>query len=141
MEEISHYFDRVHEYLNSDEEEKRILFHCRMGVSRSATLLIAFLMKQHDMVLREAFDAVKNRRPKAQPSDIFTDALIKYESSLFPMRESSISFKYMTGRPSSMSPKSLISAVRDSGVDEVTSAEEVQKDRKNDNNCACCIIM
>jgi protein-tyrosine phosphatase len=45
---------------NSD---KNILVHCYMGSSRSASLVIYYLMRQHGMPYQEAQEFVKNKRP------------------------------------------------------------------------------
>ncbi|XP_063786451.1 dual specificity protein phosphatase 26 isoform X3 [Pseudophryne corroboree] len=43
-------------------ERGRILVHCAMGVSRSATLVLAYLMIYHRMTLVEAITTVKDQR-------------------------------------------------------------------------------
>lgn len=40
----------------------RILVHCAVGVSRSATLVLAYLMIRHHMPLVEAIKTVKDHR-------------------------------------------------------------------------------
>jgi hypothetical protein len=149
-EDISPYFAEVFEFLTctDDEDEKRVLFHCRVGVSRSATLLIAFMMRQHAMTLREAYDLVKSRRARVQPTDAFTDALLKYETEVFPERESEISFKYMTGYTSR--PNSMVSKNSSSSLPEVSASVsesiilegEEDKDKEGGGacSCSCCSI-
>ncbi|KAF7264751.1 hypothetical protein GWI33_022477 [Rhynchophorus ferrugineus] len=61
----------------------RILVFCVAGVSRSATLCIAYLMKYHQLTLLEAFDHVKKIRPKIHPNCGFFQQLMDYEKSLF----------------------------------------------------------
>ena len=41
-----------------------VLVHCQMGVSRSATVVIAYLMQYRSMSREEAYTHVKKRRPK-----------------------------------------------------------------------------
>lgn len=66
--------------------DKTVLFHCRLGVSRSATLVIAFLMRAEKKSLKEAFELTKRRRPKVSPTEVFASALIEYEQRVFPER-------------------------------------------------------
>lgn len=40
----------------------RILVHCAVGVSRSATLVLAYLMLYHSLTLVEAIKKVKDHR-------------------------------------------------------------------------------
>ena len=69
---------------SSDVPPKTILFHCKMGVSRSATLCIAYLMRAEGKSLKEAFDLTKSKRPKINPTEIFAQALLDYELLLYP---------------------------------------------------------
>ena len=61
----------------------RTLVHCMAGVSRSATLCIAYLMKHQHMTLREAYSHVKSCRCFIRPNIGFFRQLIDYEKQLF----------------------------------------------------------
>jgi hypothetical protein len=76
--------------------DKTILFHCRLGVSRSATLVVAFLMRSEGKTLKEAFELTKSKRPKVCPTDIFANALIEYEQRVFPERKGDCSVSGVT---------------------------------------------
>ncbi|KAJ3604036.1 hypothetical protein NHX12_028777 [Muraenolepis orangiensis] len=60
----------------------RTLVHCNAGVSRSATLCMAYLMKHRDETLLEAHRWVKSRRPIVRPNVGFWRQLIDYEKEL-----------------------------------------------------------
>ncbi|QNQ01443.1 Tyrosine-protein phosphatase MSG5 [Yarrowia lipolytica] len=47
---------------------KRVLVHCQCGVSRSASLLIAYIMKKQQLDLNAAYDWVKYRSPEIGPN-------------------------------------------------------------------------
>jgi len=89
----------------------RVLFHCRMGVSRSATLVIAYLMQSRGLSLREAFEFTKNKRPKISPSPNFAQSLMVFEKDLYPhLTDNSIGMFGLTGhRPSMVSSSSSLS--------------------------------
>ncbi|XP_015765251.1 PREDICTED: dual specificity protein phosphatase 21-like [Acropora digitifera] len=53
------------------------------GVSRSATLVLAYLMKYHRMKLIDAHTHVKKRRPLIRPNPGFWKHLVDYERKLF----------------------------------------------------------
>lgn len=55
-----------------------VLVHCNAGVSRSASVVIGFLMCQEKMSFDEAFSAVKAARPYIQPNPGFMNQLKKY---------------------------------------------------------------
>lgn len=59
-----------------------VLVHCKMGVSRSASTVIAFLMKQQGWTLDEALNHVRERRPIVQPNEGFLKQLHTYSGIL-----------------------------------------------------------
>ncbi|XP_051537463.1 dual specificity protein phosphatase 14-like [Myxocyprinus asiaticus] len=71
--------DKIH---HVNEQHGRVLVHCNAGVSRSATLCLAYLMKHCDMALAEAYELVKSQRPIVRPNSGFWRQLIEYECNL-----------------------------------------------------------
>ena len=63
--------------------DAKVLVHCTMGMSRSTTVVIAYLMKYRGMGLAQAIQHTKERRPVASPNTGFMRQLIKYEQRLF----------------------------------------------------------
>ncbi|XP_023968847.1 dual specificity protein phosphatase 14-like isoform X1 [Chrysemys picta bellii] len=72
--------DRIHQ---TGKRNGRTLVHCVAGVSRSASLCIAYLMKYHRLSLLDAHQWVKSRRPVVRPNVGFWRQLIDYERRLF----------------------------------------------------------
>ena len=58
---IAH-FDEAIEFVNKGVTEGAVLVHWYAGVSRSATLVIAYLIKMNKMTYQEAHDFVKSKR-------------------------------------------------------------------------------
>ena len=60
------------------------LVHCRVGVSRSATICIAEVMRAHDLSFPRAYCLVRARRLNViiQPHLRFTYELLKWEETL-----------------------------------------------------------
>lgn len=81
---LSLYFDTVADRIHqTGKKNGRTLVHCVAGVSRSATLCIAYLMKYHRLSLLDAHEWVKMRRPVVRPNMGFWRQLIDYEKKLF----------------------------------------------------------
>jgi protein-tyrosine phosphatase/predicted kinase len=74
------FFDETYDFI--DHTSEGVLVHCREGVSRSATIVIAYLMKKFDLPMDVAYQYVKKRRPVAEPNDGFKKQLKTYEKQL-----------------------------------------------------------
>ena len=64
---------------NTVEEKSNILVHCMAGISRSASLVIYFLMKKYHMNYFEAEKIVKDRRQIITPNISFRNQLLGYQ--------------------------------------------------------------
>ena len=60
-------------------EGRAVLVHCMQGVSRSTTVVLAYLMRHQGMRLEEALALAKEKRPRVQPNQGFLDQLKRYE--------------------------------------------------------------
>ncbi|CAG0890461.1 unnamed protein product [Cyprideis torosa] len=81
---LSAYFDVVGDKINDVRRKGGTsLVHCIAGVSRSASLCIAYLMKHEGMSLKNAYYHVKGRRPVIRPNNGFFRQLIEYEKKLY----------------------------------------------------------
>ena len=88
------YFDMVADKIHSVLAKKGVvMIYCRAGMSRSATLCIAYFMRHHNMSMEEAFQYVKERRPIIHPNVGFVSQLRKYEDKL-KFRRSGIKRKF-----------------------------------------------
>ena len=60
-----------------------MLVHCNAGVSRSAAIVIAYLMYSQHLNYQQAFDLVKSKRPAIRPNDGFVAELKQLQDDLF----------------------------------------------------------
>ena len=70
------------ECLNFIKGEEKILVHCMAGASRSATIVIAYLMWIQKMKFDDALNFVNSKRPIVDPNDGFREQLKIFEKLL-----------------------------------------------------------
>ena len=78
-ENIIQYFD---DCLNFIKEEGKILVHCMAGVSRSASIVIAYLMWTKKLEFEQALAEVREKRPLVGPNIGFEKQLQMFEKLL-----------------------------------------------------------
>uniref|UniRef100_A0A8C4X051 Dual specificity protein phosphatase n=1 Tax=Eptatretus burgeri TaxID=7764 RepID=A0A8C4X051_EPTBU len=60
----------------------RVFVHCHAGISRSATICLAYLMKTQSLRLDEAFDYIRERRSVISPNFNFLGQLQSFEAQI-----------------------------------------------------------
>jgi hypothetical protein len=159
--DILPYFDQVNSFIQSSRTpNKKILFHCRLGISRSPALLMAYLMKAHHWTLRDSYEKTKVKRSKVQPGLQFCKALLDYERVVFPeMEDNSITIQALCGgnqRYSVVSRQSAASIVRQSSIGDSRGKSTSSLSNKSNlieegvegngnvtgqKGCGCCVIL
>ena len=87
---LQHFPEAVSFIDEAFENGGRVLVHCNLGASRSATITIAYLMHSHKWTLKDSFEFLKECRPVSQPNRGFFNQLSKYEQQLFGDRISDV---------------------------------------------------
>ena len=72
-------FGECLDFIKGDE---KVLVHCAAGMSRSTTIVIAYIMWSKKMPFKEAFDFVKSKRSVASPNQAFKNQLQLFEKEL-----------------------------------------------------------
>lgn len=67
----------------------RVLVHCHAGISRSSTVVIAYVMKHMNQPMSQAYQFVKSKRPIIAPNLGFVGQLMEFEQVLNKMNASS----------------------------------------------------
>lgn len=81
--DISTHFDRAGEFIDQEiNDGGRVLVHCAAGISRSTSLVLAYLVRYRNYDLRNAFNLVKSSRKVVRPNNGFFQHLINYERSI-----------------------------------------------------------
>jgi len=78
--DISIYFDEISDLIH---KQNSVLVNCAAGISRSSTIVIAYLMKYYNLNLKDAFLYVRERRNKICPNKKFMKYLLEYELKLY----------------------------------------------------------
>lgn len=76
---------------NARDNDGKVLVHCQAGVSRSATVCIAYVMYKNNMTLEDAFDLVRSRRGVISPNLNFMQQLKEFENDICATKEQDIS--------------------------------------------------
>ncbi|XP_028271371.1 protein phosphatase Slingshot homolog 3 isoform X2 [Parambassis ranga] len=79
---LSHWTDTYNFINTARKSGQAVLVHCKMGVSRSASTVIAYAMKQYHWPLDVALAYVRDRRPVVKPNEGFMKQLQTYSGIL-----------------------------------------------------------
>ena len=71
--------DFIHQQL---KDNKCTMVHCWAGVSRSSTMIIAYLMKYQGFIFRDALTFVRKKRSKIHPNGSFVSELKIFEQNI-----------------------------------------------------------
>ncbi|XP_042381231.1 dual specificity protein phosphatase 1-like [Zingiber officinale] len=81
--ELDKHFDECFNFIDEARSSGgSVLVHCFAGMSRSVTIVLAYLMKKNHITLREALSLVRGKRPRVAPNHGFLTQLENFEKSL-----------------------------------------------------------
>uniref|UniRef100_A0A7N8Y1F6 Protein phosphatase Slingshot homolog 1 n=1 Tax=Mastacembelus armatus TaxID=205130 RepID=A0A7N8Y1F6_9TELE len=79
---LAHWNDTYNFIVKAKKNHSKCLVHCKMGVSRSASTVIAYAMKEYGWSLEKAYNFVKQKRSITRPNPSFMRQLAEYEGIL-----------------------------------------------------------
>jgi len=98
-ENIMQYFPECNEFINNSiKNNGKVLVHCAAGVSRSATIVLAYVMQLNKWDYQKAKSYVGNIRNTIFPNEGFQNQLKWYQENGYQVVENEDLFKYT--RPS-----------------------------------------
>jgi len=81
---IRDYFDETNDFLDlAIRGGGKVMVHCKGGVSRSVSIVIAYLIRFQKFHFDEALSVIRSHRPIAHPNVGFQKQLREYENSIF----------------------------------------------------------
>uniref|UniRef100_A0A8C1FFM3 protein-tyrosine-phosphatase n=1 Tax=Cyprinus carpio carpio TaxID=630221 RepID=A0A8C1FFM3_CYPCA len=82
-EELLPWLEKTNEFIDKAKLSNcRVIVHCLAGISRSATIAIAYIMKTMGLSSDDAYRFVKDRRPTISPNFNFLGQLLEFERGL-----------------------------------------------------------
>ncbi|XP_043193805.1 dual specificity protein phosphatase 3-like isoform X2 [Amphibalanus amphitrite] len=88
---LEDWFQVAADFIHESRRSGKVLVHCVQGLSRSATLVIAYLMIKLHMSLSQALQTVRARR-EIFPNDGFLQQLIRLNNQLMDARRVNVSW-------------------------------------------------
>ncbi|UJR31261.1 hypothetical protein I4U23_018761 [Adineta vaga] len=90
---IRKYFDEVFQFIDTALRDKsnNVLVHCSAGISRSPTLVLAYMIKKYHLKLDEAFNKMRQLRRIVDPNVSFMIQLQDWENKCLVSSSSSSS--------------------------------------------------
>lgn len=83
---LKHWDDTFKYITKARKEGSKVLVHCKMGVSRSASVVIAYAMKAYNWDFGQALKHVKDKRNCIKPNSSFLLQLETYQGILDAMK-------------------------------------------------------
>jgi protein-tyrosine phosphatase len=82
-ENLFKYYPQIDKILTDAENRGiNVYVHCVVGMSRSPSIVIAYLMKRHKKPFKEVYEYVKNRRSIVRPNPGFVNQLLNWQKYL-----------------------------------------------------------
>lgn len=83
-EDIAAHFPHAFDFIDAAGPSAKVLVHCQVGVSRSATLVTAQVMRTERLRFYDAYQRVRAQRAQVLPNVGFAAQLQALEHALFP---------------------------------------------------------
>jgi len=80
--QICHHFPNMFDFIKLGITNGAVLVHCNAGVSRSATVVLGYLMFTNRLSLEESMQILKEARPHVKPNEGFLHQLQDYRKQL-----------------------------------------------------------
>lgn len=79
---LGRFFNKCHEFIDRHRTTTNVFVHCMAGISRSATIIITYLMKLYDWDYNKTFEFVRKKRRIIGPNPGFVRQMRSFEANL-----------------------------------------------------------
>jgi len=86
LQDLTSYYQQSFDFFDKHRKTTNVYCHCFAGVSRSATIVIAYLMKTYNISFQEALNHTRNQRSQIYPNQGFIRQLKALEQQLIAQR-------------------------------------------------------
>jgi dual specificity phosphatase 12 len=93
-ENILFNFDSIYNFIEEGRESGAVLIHCYGGISRSATISIAYLIKKEKIPFEKAFEILKGLKEDINPNEGFINQLKLFDSQVNRVIENTYKCRY-----------------------------------------------
>mmetsp|Transcript_19354 Transcript_19354/g.21532 ORF Transcript_19354/g.21532 Transcript_19354/m.21532 type:complete len:196 (-) Transcript_19354:52-639(-) len=93
VEDLLSHFDECIEWIDEALKDGKIYVHCAAGISRSATVVSAYVMKKQSISAAKAEEHVRSRREQIMPNKGFKKQLLLYEEWGYKVDKTSEEYK------------------------------------------------
>jgi len=97
--DLTEHFEKCFDFIHEHRKNGRgVLVHCMAGVSRSATIVIGYLMRYQNMDLKTAYQFVKKKRTCIGPNKGFIQQLMQYDKNVKVILEKELAAAKQKGK-------------------------------------------
>uniref|UniRef100_A0A3B4AYN5 protein-serine/threonine phosphatase n=1 Tax=Periophthalmus magnuspinnatus TaxID=409849 RepID=A0A3B4AYN5_9GOBI len=140
---LSHWLD-TYNFINNAKSGQAVFVHCKMGISRSASTVIAYAMKQYQWPLDAALAYVKERRSIIKPNEGFMKQLHTYSGILIAQQRHSTLWRRKSrdqrqksiAKGAKNEKQSQGEGDKEDEVDEDVDEDDVESGEEDDSSCS-----
>lgn len=85
--DLSVFFEEAADFIEENLKKTNVLVHCLAGVSRSSSIVIAFLMRKNRWKFKQTLDFVREKRKCVFPNSSFGKQLMEFEKKVEQSRD------------------------------------------------------